>query len=355
MTVNRWRLHFLLVLLFIGGLTTSCRRSPTSTQLEKWYQTAIAADRAIVKQQTQLTQQSQGALEISGQTQSGETVQLSWSELAPLATTVVQTRSPHHTSNPDAILQFRGIRVSDLLARIGTAPTASKITFVANDGYRATLDIGDLRRYPIILALEMNGMPISRSEGGPLFLVFPYKDFPELEYPYPDPFWIFYVSNIIVGTEPIALQVGDSRSNPSGNRTFTQTDLESLEKHTLEETVSYRMGWPSTPVELHGYRLRDILQLANIPLPQTGEVVIEAKASIYKGSDSPIRFDVSDVQNCDILLVIAWSPSEEPIPARLGGPITLAVPSTCPTSNGQTKTIPEDLRWVTFVEGVRLQ
>ncbi|MBD2315138.1 molybdopterin-dependent oxidoreductase [Desertifilum sp. FACHB-1129] len=342
--VKLFRSGSLFLWLSLGLGVVSCTPSPSSTQLDVWYQEAIAADRTLLQQQTQLIQQQQWVLEISGQTRSGESVQLNWAELAPLATTVVQTRSPHHLSNPEEILQFRGIRVSELLARIGTAANATKITFVAYDGYRATVDIADLRRYPVTLALEMNGMPISRSEGGPLFLVFPYHDFPELESPYPDPFWVFYVTNIIVGTEPIELQVGET--------TLTQTDLQSLEPISIEETVSYRMGWPSTPVKLQGYRLRDILQWANLPLPENGKVIIEAKPPIYQGSENPLRFNLSDIQNCDIFLATSWGPSAEPIPTRLGGPVTLAIPSSC---NRQTQTFPEELRWITFVQSVRVQ
>ena len=51
-----------------------------------------------------------------------------------------------------------------------------------------------------MLALERNGKPLSRSDGGPLHLIFPYSDRPEIANKYSARYWAFYVTHIIIGT-----------------------------------------------------------------------------------------------------------------------------------------------------------
>ncbi len=328
-------LAFAFVFFTTVAYLTACTNQPTSADLETWRQEAIAQNAAIVASQDQERNTSDWQFVVQGQISAGKPVQLSLSELNDLATTSVWTKEPHNTSDPDAVLQFRGVTVSTLLDKFGVAPNVTEVTFVAYDGYRSTVSLTDLRQYPIIVALERNGQKISRSEGGPIYLVFPYTKFPQLQARYPDRFWAFYITNMVVGTEPIQLQVGD--------RLFDATALKKLKQVTLEETVGYRIGWPVGKVKLHGVRVRDALAAVGLTLPENGAVIVRGKSAIYHDPANPIRLGASDIKKCDILLATHWGDDRIPIPAQKGGPITLALSSACQTQSN-------DRRWVTFVE-----
>ena len=171
----------ILAIFNIVALLSGCTSRPTSAELDAWHQDAIAQNAAMIAKLQSDKSKNDWQFVIQGQTSTGQPVALSLSKLEALATTTVQTKEPHNTSAPNAIFNFRGVSVSTLLNEVGVAPMVSEITFVARDGFRATVSLADLRQYPIIIALERNGKKISRSEGGPLYLVFPQTQFPQLQ------------------------------------------------------------------------------------------------------------------------------------------------------------------------------
>jgi hypothetical protein len=213
------------------------------------------------------------------------------------------------------------------------------VTFVARDGFRSTVSIADLRQYPIIIALERNNKRISRSDGGPLYLVFPYSQFPQLQRKYPDRFWAFYLTDMIVGTEPTRLQIG--------KRLFNAAALNKLPQVTIEGTVGYRIGWPAGKVKLYGVRVRDAVAAAGLKLPKNGSVIVQGKSPVYRDPTNPIRLQASDINKCGILLATHWGDDKIPIPAKMGGPVTLALSSACQSQS-------DDRRWVTFVEKLKV-
>ncbi len=320
------------------ALLAGCGDSPTDAQLEEWRKQAIARNTTMIAAHKKNRQQQQWELTIQGQT--AREVRLSMQQLDALATTRIKTRSPHNTNKADEILDYRGVAISKLL-ELGTTP-ATEITFVSFDAYRATVSREDLTKYPIIIALESNGKPISRSDGGPLSLVFPYTKYPQLQQKYPDRFWAFYVTNMIVGTEPIQLRVGKSQFNAKA--------LDQLEQVTIEEAVGYPIGWPISKVKLQGVRVRDVLAAAGVTLPEVAAVVFRGKAPASRDAKNPISILAKDIRECDILLVTRWGDKLDPIPAKMGGPVTLATSSTCQESDGNRERAPQHQRWLTFVE-----
>lgn len=320
--------------LTIVAILSGCSYQPTKAKLEQWRQNAIKRDKEIAALH-QNNQTKPWQFKIQGQTTTAQPVVLSLAELEPLATKSVWTTDPHHTGDPNAIFHFRGVAVSTLLDKFGVAPNVTDVTFVAHDAYRATVNLNDLRQYSIILALERNQNKIPRSEGGPVYLVFPQRQFPQLGQTYFDRFWAFYVTDMIVGTEPIQLQVG--------KRILDADDLDKLPHITLEETVGYRIEWPASKVKLYGVRLEDVLTAAGVNLNQNSTVLVRGKSPIYHDSAHPIRIEATDVKRCDILLATHWGDARVPIPAKMGGPVTLAFSSTCQTPS-------DERRWVTFVE-----
>jgi hypothetical protein len=324
-----------VVLFTIVAYLSGCSDQPSYAELERWRQDAIARDRAIVALHQKDKTHPNWQFKVQGQTATGKPVVLSLAKLQTLAKTSVWTTDPHHSSDTEAVFHFSGVAISALLDRFGVAPGVTDVTFVAHDAYRSTVSLADLRQYPIILALERDRKKISRSEGGPLYLVFPQRRFPQLEQTYIDRYWAFYVTDMIVGTEAIALRVGE--------RVLDAAALNKLPHITIEEAVGYRLDWPASKVKLYGVRLQDVLAAAGLKLPQRGTVIVRGKSPIYHDPTNPIRIEAEDIKQCNILLATHWGDERVPIPARMGGPVTLAFSSTCQTPS-------DDRRWVTFVE-----
>ncbi|MGQ4647974.1 molybdopterin-dependent oxidoreductase [Lyngbya aestuarii] len=314
---------------------SGCSNLPTETKLEAWRIEASNLNAQMIATQKPEEIQQQWELTIQGQTAKGEPVNLSWPELETLANSSINTKEPHNSSDLEQVIKFRGIAASTLLDQFGAAPQVAEVTFVAHDDYRATVSLADLRQYPILLALERNGQKISRSKGGPLYLVFPYDKYPQLQVKYPDRFWAFYLTDMVVGTEPIQLKVG--------GRLFDADTLKKLPQATLNEAVAYRIGWPVGKTKLYGVHVRDALAAAGVKIPENGAVIVKGKSPIYRNPANPIRLEASDVKNCDILLATHWGDNQMPIPAKMGGPLTLAFSPDCQTQS-------ENRHWVTFVE-----
>ncbi len=325
----------------IAGLS-ACRNRPADAQLEEWRQEAIARNAELVKDRANQATEQEWQLLVQGSTKSGETVRLRWPQLKALAVTRLQTRLPFKTSEIEGIVDFRGILVSTLLDKF-VAGEDSEVTFIASNAYRATVNVADLRRYPIALAIEKNGRLLSRSEGGPLFLVFPSEKYPELKQKYPEGYWVFYVTHLIIGTEPVLLRVG--------GRSLDAAALDKLPQVTFEEGVGYSLGWPNGPVKLSGVRVRDVLSAADVKLPANGAVLVRGKALSDRDDAKPILLEAERVLKCDVMLATRWGRDRQPIPAKMGGPVTLAFPSTCKGAAGDRELPnPQKQPWVTFVE-----
>ncbi|MEW6496753.1 MAG: molybdopterin-dependent oxidoreductase [Cyanobacteriota bacterium] len=331
---------FVAVFLSLGFGLSGCSKQLTSAELENLRQEAIARNQELITRYGKKPTQPNWQFRIQGQITTDKPVALSWSKLESLAKKTVWTTDPHHTSDRKAMFQFQGVPISTLLKEFGVASNVEDVTFVAYDAYRSTISLSDLRQYPILLALKRNNQKITRSDGGPIYLVFPHSQFPQLQQKYPDRYWAFYVTDMIVGTEPIKLQVGQ--------QILDATTLNKLPPITIEETVGYRLGWPVGKVKLYGVRLRDVLAVAGVKLPQDSAVIVRGKSPIYHDSVNPIRIESVDIKRCDIVLATHWGDERKPIPAKMGGPVTLAFTSECQTPS-------DERRWVTFVEKLEVR
>jgi len=320
-----------MAIFSLGG----CTNHPTEEQLEGWRKEAIARNAEIVANNAKRSLQHEWNLLVQGETGTGNPVTLNWQQIQALATDHVKTTNPLNIANPGEVIDFRGIQVSKLLHQFGVTNHVTDVTFVSFDSYYVTISLQDLLAYPIVLAIAKNGIPIKRDQGGPIYLVIPYTQYPELKQKYDDTAWAFYVSNIVVGTEPVQVRVG--------KRKFDLTTLDQLTQVTINQPVGYRSTWPSGKVKLHGVRIRDVLALYGTQMSEKGEVIVRGKAPIYQDHNNAVGLANSDVRNCDILLATRWGNDRKLIPAKMGGPVTLAFSSQCQAKTSQP-------RWVTFVE-----
>ena len=74
--------------------------------------------------------------------------------------------------------RFSGPLLSDLMAAIGASGSALRI--IAINDYAATMPWTDIESVPVILAVRHNGETMSVRDKGPLFVIYPFDEYPEL-------------------------------------------------------------------------------------------------------------------------------------------------------------------------------
>ncbi len=85
------------------------------------------------------------------------------------------------TSTPWTVTStFAGVRLNELLAVVGADVEKNKVKAFGLDDYWYYLDSVEATKYPVIVAYEKNGKPLSLRELGPLWITFPWDEYPEL-------------------------------------------------------------------------------------------------------------------------------------------------------------------------------
>jgi hypothetical protein len=110
---------------------------------------------------------------------SGESsLELTLEELQALPQVTIRTANEF----TDGIVAYRGPLVRDVLAML-RLDRLETVRFVAANDYFVDIPTEDFRSYEVILAMEANGRQLSRREKGPLWLMYPISDHPELRDP----------------------------------------------------------------------------------------------------------------------------------------------------------------------------
>ena len=78
--------------------------------------------------------------------------------------------------------RFSGVLLRDLLASVG-APAGATLKAVALNDYRVDIPTDDLMRHGAMLAYLLDDKPMSVREKGPLVIIYPFDDQPELRTP----------------------------------------------------------------------------------------------------------------------------------------------------------------------------
>ncbi|HEY5718653.1 MAG TPA: molybdopterin-dependent oxidoreductase [Motiliproteus sp.] len=101
---------------------------------------------------------------------------------------------PQHamtTATPwtEGIQRFEGPLLSDLLAAVGSS--GNELVLRALNDYFAIVNLDEIANYPVMLAMRVNGAILSVRNKGPIWLVYPMSEYPELDTPYhrPDMVW----------------------------------------------------------------------------------------------------------------------------------------------------------------------
>lgn len=68
---------------------------------------------------------------------------------------------------------WKGVRIGELMSMVGLVDGAQELVFRAPDGFSTSLTLDDALRSDVILAYEMNGVPLPEEQGYPLRVVSP--------------------------------------------------------------------------------------------------------------------------------------------------------------------------------------
>ncbi|MBX2805135.1 MAG: oxidoreductase [Hyphomicrobiales bacterium] len=114
------------------------------------------------------------ALTIDGEIAGDGPRNFSISELEALGSVTIETETPWH----DGKVKFEGVPLDRLMEHIGAS---GKTAFViALNNYRTEVPISDFSKYPVILAIKKDGIYMPVSDKGPLFIIYPYDSYDEL-------------------------------------------------------------------------------------------------------------------------------------------------------------------------------
>ena len=75
---------------------------------------------------------------------------------------------------------FRGPRLADVLTLAGATPGADA-TLTALDDYKVTITGDEMASHHPILALELDGVTLAGHDFGPYFVMWPFKEKPEID------------------------------------------------------------------------------------------------------------------------------------------------------------------------------
>jgi len=117
-------------------------------------------------------------LEVSGKishTNSAGKLIFDREQLIALGMTTLSVTTPW----TDGVVTFTGPKLIDVLTLAGAK--GENLTTFALDDYKAQIPISDARDFPVILALNKNGIPLRIRDRGPLWIIYPWGDNPSLK------------------------------------------------------------------------------------------------------------------------------------------------------------------------------
>lgn len=97
----------------------------------------------------------------------------------------------------EGVVTFEGVPFADLAAHAGVSD--GPVALTALNAYQISLDVAQVIANGGVLALKMNGKPMSVRDKGPIWLVFPSEDRPELAATDNTHMWIWQVNAIEFG------------------------------------------------------------------------------------------------------------------------------------------------------------
>ena len=92
--------------------------------------------------------------------------------------------------------EFEGVLARDLLDAVGAE--GSGVLATALNDYSVAIPLDELRRYPVLLALKMNGQYLKIMDKGPVWIVYPRDQYRELQDSLTDKRWVWQLRELHV-------------------------------------------------------------------------------------------------------------------------------------------------------------
>lgn len=123
-----------------------------------------------------------------------ERLELSLDEIEALPQVTVVTENEFS----DGEVAYRGPLMRDVLEKLAFGE-AETLRFIAANDFFVDIPTSDFHRYDVILATEADGKKLSRRDKGPLWLMYPISDNPDLR----DPIYVHRLIWQVVRIEPL--------------------------------------------------------------------------------------------------------------------------------------------------------
>ena len=112
--------------------------------------------------------------------------------LEDLGMTELETSTPF----TDGVQVFKGVVARKVLERVGAEGT--EVVAAALNDYTVSLPMSDFENYDVLLATEMNGEEMRVSDKGPIWIVYPRDDHPELQERRVSERWVWQLKSLRV-------------------------------------------------------------------------------------------------------------------------------------------------------------
>lgn len=114
-------------------------------------------------------------LTVDGLVSGSQAHDFSIADLEELGLEKVVTETPWH----NGVHTFEGVLVRDLMQAVGARGEVAIVTALNN--YVAEVPLAEFSPYPVILAFKLDGAYMRVEDKGPLFIIYPFSDYPELQ------------------------------------------------------------------------------------------------------------------------------------------------------------------------------
>jgi hypothetical protein len=163
------------LLLFVGLLLLGAGRPVQAETIQVGLQEP-AAGGEIILTMTGLGPAGGGeAVDPRPDSASPRTLKFDRAGLEAIGSGFLQTATPWTDGRP----VFRGVLARDLLTAVKAEGTM--VRAIALNDYRYDIPLSDFEDYPVLIAYEMNGEPLSVRDKGPLWIVYPLDQYSELQ------------------------------------------------------------------------------------------------------------------------------------------------------------------------------
>jgi hypothetical protein len=108
-------------------------------------------------------------------TNDGAAARFDMAMLESIGTTTVVTDTPW----TDKAVRFDGVLIARLLEVVGAR--GDTVEAVAINDYKIEIPVADFTDHPVILAYRMDGKRMRVRDKGPLWVIYPWSDFPDLK------------------------------------------------------------------------------------------------------------------------------------------------------------------------------